>query len=123
MLTPYEVAVKTIIPAIRKELVRELYFNYNIKQREVAKLLDITQAAVSFYLTNSRGTIVNISKYSDVVEIIKKKAKKIYKHKPTPDVVAKYIIEISEYMIKNGYLCKYHKNMETIRLKKCDICI
>jgi len=44
MFTPYEVIVKTILPAIRSILVRELAEKYGYKQMEIARHLYITQA-------------------------------------------------------------------------------
>lgn len=123
MMTPYEVAVKTIIPAIRSMIVKELYLNYKLKQKEIANLLYLTQAVVSYYLSNNRGKVVNISEYNDVTRIIKEKTKFILDQKPGPSGIARIIIEITHYFMKNGYLCHYHKILEPeLNGRECGLC-
>lgn len=53
-LTPCEIAVRDILPAIRALIVIELH-NRGLKQKEIAKLLRITQPAVSYYLNRRRA--------------------------------------------------------------------
>lgn len=123
MMTPYEVAVKTIIPAIRSMIVKELYLSYKLKQKEIANLLYLTQAVVSYYLSNNRGKIVNISEYNDVIRIIKEKTRLIINQKPGPSDIARIIIEITHYFMRNGYLCHYHKTLEPdVSDGKCGLC-
>lgn len=50
-----ELAVKYILPAFRSLIARNLIYKYNLSQVEAAKLLGITQAAVSYYLSEKRG--------------------------------------------------------------------
>lgn len=55
MRPPCEVVVNTILPNVRAELVRVLIEEYNLRQVDVAALLNITQASVSQYRTLIRG--------------------------------------------------------------------
>jgi hypothetical protein len=50
-----ELAVKYILPAFRSLIARNLIYKYNLSQVEAARLLGITQAAVSYYLSEKRG--------------------------------------------------------------------
>ncbi len=52
---PCEIAVKYVWPAFRNLVARRLVVEYNLSQVEVAKLLGVTQAAVSYYLSGKRG--------------------------------------------------------------------
>jgi uncharacterized protein len=47
MLLPSEIESKSLIPAIRAILSKRLIRDYDLKEETVAKLLGITQAAVS----------------------------------------------------------------------------
>ncbi len=47
----YEVAMRDVIPAVRYALIKELKIKYNKKEAEIAKSLEITQAAISKYLS------------------------------------------------------------------------
>ena len=56
MDTPCEFAVKFLFPIVRAELSRTLLNKFKLTQIETANKLGITQAAVSQYLNEKRGT-------------------------------------------------------------------
>jgi len=51
---PCEIVVWYVIPAIMSELAKEL-LKRGMKQKEISELLDITQPAVSQYVSDKRG--------------------------------------------------------------------
>ena len=55
MKPPCEMVVWYIIPAIRSELAKDL-LKLGMKQKKISELMDITQPAVSQYLTDKRGS-------------------------------------------------------------------
>ena len=68
MKPPCEIVVWYVIPAIRSELAKEL-LNLGMKQKEVSELMDITQPAVSQYITDKRGSGIKLSE--DVRNMVK----------------------------------------------------
>lgn len=56
MKTPCEIVVWYVLPTIRRELAKELVDTYGMKQSQVAKIFGVTDAAVSQYLKNKRGS-------------------------------------------------------------------
>lgn len=60
MKPPCEIVVWYVIPAIRSELAKDL-LALGMKQKEVSELMDITQPAVSQYITDKRGSGVKLS--------------------------------------------------------------
>ena len=56
MKTPCEVVTTKVLPAVRAEIVRKLILQYGHKQLEVAAMMGLTQAAVSKYVSSSRGS-------------------------------------------------------------------
>ncbi|UCB58612.1 MAG: helix-turn-helix domain-containing protein [Thermoplasmatales archaeon] len=52
-----EYALWNLIPAIRNEIARSMIKNFGLTQKETAKKLGITPAAVSMYLSDKRGNI------------------------------------------------------------------
>ena len=60
MKPPCEVVVWYVIPAIRSELAKEL-LNLGMKQKDVSELMDITQPAVSQYITDKRGSGIKLN--------------------------------------------------------------
>ncbi len=71
MLLPCEVAVKSVIPAIRSAIARELTQNHGLKQNEAAELLGVTQTAISKYTSHCRGAIFEVTEVDGVQPIFK----------------------------------------------------
>jgi uncharacterized protein len=72
MILPCEVAVKSVIPAIRSAIARELTQSYGLKQKKVAQLLGVTQTAVSKYTRHYRGAIFEVTDVEGVQPILTK---------------------------------------------------
>jgi hypothetical protein len=66
MLLPCEVAVKSLVPAIRSAIARELTETYGLKQKDVARLLGVTQTAVSKYTRHVRGIVLKIEEVEEI---------------------------------------------------------
>ena len=71
MLLPCEVAVKSVIPAIRSAIARELTQKYGLKQKDVAELLGVTQTAISKYTSHCRGAIFEVTEVDGVQPVFK----------------------------------------------------
>ena len=63
MKPPCELVVWYVLPAIRSELAKSL-LSLGMKQKDVSQLMDITQPAVSQYITDKRGSGI---KFNDEV--------------------------------------------------------
>jgi uncharacterized protein len=108
MELPQEIEVWYTIPAVRRELARRLVAS-NMTQREVAKTLDVTEAAVSQYLSNKRGTTIEYplpmqKELSAAVERIKKGSD-----------VKKEILALCQLMRENKVICEIHKKHGTVK--------
>jgi len=58
--TPCQVALWYVLPAIRGEVARLLVEDYKMSQKEVAALLGLSEAAISYYLHGKRGRRVEL---------------------------------------------------------------
>ena len=67
-----EVVSEELLPAIRSIMASQLKQEYGLKQKEIADKIDITQPAVSQYLSGNRANqkIVNKMKDDPQIEII-----------------------------------------------------
>ena len=111
---PQEIEVWYILPAIRRELVLTLK-EKGKAQKDIAALLNITEAAVSQYTNEKRGTGVTFP--VEVKEFIAKAAAEI-----TDPATAYFQIQrISEYIKHSKVICKLHAQIEG-DLKGCDVC-
>lgn len=113
-ILPEEIEVWYIIPAIRKEFVKLLV--KEMSQREAARKLGITEAAVSQYLKKKRGYGVAFDE--KIEKQIGKSVKNIKKGKPVLGEIEK-ILKICR---KRKILCRIHRRYSDMP-EKCKICI
>jgi len=80
MKAPCEKVIWFVLPAIRKELVRALVEEHGLTQREAARQLGLSDAAVSQYLSKKRGRL-EIKDKAFLAEV-SRSAKRIAKEGP-----------------------------------------
>ncbi|MDQ3884985.1 MAG: helix-turn-helix domain-containing protein [Thermoproteota archaeon] len=126
MLLPSEIEAKSLIPAVRAILAKKLIKEYSLKEEDVAKVLGITQAAVSNYVRGTRGDLELISKLESVREVMRMiddigrdlSTNKAY----TPSTLAKFI-GLCNYMRYTLIICDVHHSIESnIDEQVCDQC-
>ncbi len=125
MKPPCEIVVKSILPAIRSILVKDLMEKHELTQMEIAERLGITQPAVSQYLKSARGfsrTKENLVK-SRTLSKLKKLSKKIYEEEIEKARIIKNCCEICKSMKKKRLLCDLHfENEPYLKKENCTIC-
>jgi len=110
-LMPQEIEVRYVLPALRKELA--LALSKDLKQKEIANILNITPAAVSQYLKDKRGqTKLNIDKE------IEKSKNKIIKNR---FVAQTELLRLIKIIKKTHAICDIHRANDCIP-EKCNIC-
>jgi predicted transcriptional regulator len=126
MLLPSEIEAKSLIPAIRAILARKLINEYHLREELVAKVLGVTQAAVSNYIRGTRGDSKLISKLASIMQVVDRiddiardlSANKAY----TPSTMAKFV-ELCNYMRYTFLICDIHHSMESnIDEQICEQC-
>jgi predicted transcriptional regulator len=118
MKHPQEIEVWYIMPAIRKELCNILLYNHNFNQKEIAKLLNITEAAVSQYKKEKRGQHVKLPK--SVLFEINISAEKIVN---TESTVFRETQNILNHIRDTSTICDIHKMMDNSVESDCEECI
>ena len=116
-LLPQEIEAWYLIPAVRKELAKIFITKYKLNQREIAKILGVTEAAVSQYTKSKRGNEILFSKKN--LLIIEKTASKIFKNKKDS---IKIIYKTCGKLRNSKAMCEVHMSMDKGISKKCDIC-
>lgn len=71
MLLPSEIESKSLIPAVRAIIAKKLSQEHSLKEEEIAKMLGVTQAAVSHYVRGTRGDTQLAKKLSSVPEVMR----------------------------------------------------
>jgi len=73
-----EALAKHIVPVLRARVARVLAMEYGMQQYRISRKLGVTQAAVSFYLSQSRGADASmLRKFPDIDRAAKKMARAI----------------------------------------------
>ncbi len=126
MLLPSEIETKTLIPAIRAIISRRLVNDYNMKEEDVAKLLGITQAAVSNYIRGTRGDAELVKKLTSLPTIarrIDEISRELASSKAfLPSTMAKYI-GLLNYIRQSMLICDIHHTIEdNIDKEVCKAC-
>ncbi|MAG78728.1 transcriptional regulator [archaeon] len=116
MELPQEIEVWYVIPSLRRELAKAL-MDFGLSQKEVAKKLNLTEPAVSQYLSGKRGKDVVFSQ--EVLKKIKNAAQRI-KSSTSKLTTNKEIFKLTE-LVRKTCLCKIHKGLDKER-RSCSIC-
>ncbi len=121
---PCEVAVKSVVPAIRAGLAKELIQTHKLKQIDTANLLGITQTAVSKYTRHVRGRVVKIEKVEEVQQMITETAKTLANGEISRRQLAIRFCEICKLVRQKRLMCELCKRSNpSIDIYQCLICI
>ena len=115
-MIPCELIVMKILPIVRKETVLMLV-KKGEKQRNIARKLHISEAAISQYLAKRRG---NRKKNSLLSKIIAKKMKKYNEAISFEENVC----NICKDLRRSNDLCRVHLSNKKIKIDKeiCEFC-
>ncbi len=123
LLLPDEIASKSVIPAIRAMVVRRLVDEHGMTQQQAARLLGITQPAVSKYMHNKRGIAIKLEGITKVDEAANKIAALLVSGKAAEVQVMSKLYEVSMHVRRRKLMCDLHRRLEPqLNLGNCRIC-
>ena len=127
MLLPAEIESKSLIPALRAILAKDLAKKHNIREDEISRLLGVTQAAVSNYIRGIRGDpklIEKLLEEKQVANMITEISNNLASDNPyTPLSLSKFI-GLCNYIKSSLLICDIHHNLESdideVVCKECE---
>lgn len=119
MRPPCEIVVWYVIPTIRSELAKEL-LNLGMKQKQISEILDITQPAVSQYISDKRGHGIKFE--PEVQNMIKDFAQDLVEGKASQMDIIPKMCEICKKVKAEEVVCQMHKEKDNIPLN-CTACM
>jgi predicted transcriptional regulator len=126
MLLPSEIESKLLIPAVRAILSKELVIEKGLKEEEVARMLGITQAAVSNYLRGTRGDnelIAKLMSLTEIMSMIKEISNDLSTNRAYTAKTLSKFIALCNYMRYSLIICDAHHSLErNIDEKVCEQC-
>ena len=115
---PQEIEVRYILPAIRKELAKVLVNDHSLSQKEAAKILGITEAAVSQYRHSKRANEVVFS--PKIIEEIRKSAFTILNDRDRQKFLGE-MHRLANLTNVKQIVCDIHRS-QSKDLAKCNVC-
>ena len=113
---PQEIEVWYIIPALRRELAKSM-IKLELTQKQIAKIMGITEAAVSQYIHSKRAKEVVFS--NAILEEIKKSAKKIADNS---NLLIPEMMKLTQLTDVKQVMCDMHKKQDANMPTNCDCC-
>lgn len=107
MKTICEIVAQDILPVLRAAIAKELISSYSLNQGEAAKLLDVSQPAVSQYLRQLRGKSSLIENKAVAVEI-KDISSRLYLKQMDQSQLAANMCRISKIILEDRHE-NFHK--------------
>ena len=116
MLLPAEIESRSLIPALRAILAKDLANKHHIREDEISKMLGVTQAAISNYIRGTRGDPKLIEKLLEdkqVADMLNDISDSLSSDKAyTPSSLSKFI-GLCNYIKSSLLICDIHHNLET----------
>ncbi|MEK6823666.1 MAG: hypothetical protein AABY06_01400 [Nanoarchaeota archaeon] len=114
---PQELEIWYLIPALRRELTKIFISEFKVNQKQISKILGITESAVSQYLSSKRGNELKFSQKE--IKEIKKTAQKMIKSKKANEEFYKLCIKLRGAKS----LCNLHRKHDKSISRNCDLCV
>jgi hypothetical protein len=122
LLLPAEIESKVTIPLVRALVAKKLVAERMYTQEQVAKVLGVTQAAVSNYLRGVRGLSVELKENQLINNWVNQIVETILANRPREEI-AKKINEAIGDIRRQRMLCEIHKKLEPeIDVDSCKVC-
>ena len=122
LIIPCEVAAKSVIPALRAMVARELMEEHGLKQELIAERLGVTQAAISKYRHQVRGEAVQLEAAREVRNMAKDIAATIVQD-PSPLEVSRKLCQACTDIRALGLMCETCRRVdEDWDVEHCTIC-
>ena len=123
MKIPCEVAVKSVVPAIRALLAIELVENHKMKQKEAAEMLGITQTAISKYTHHVRGSTLSIDREEEVMILITDTAASLASGSVNRSVLVRQICAACRLVRERGLMCELCRRANPeLDVEQCRVC-
>lgn len=121
MELPQEIEIWYVIPAIRKALVAELK-KHSLKQNEIAKLLGITESAVSQYGKDKRAAqCYTAFTISPMKEELAASANHILADPDNRSAAVKEINRLCKIIREKKIICDIHRKQNP-KMDSCGVC-
>jgi len=124
LIIPCETATRSVIPAVRALIAKELMEKHGLKQNEVAELLGISQSAVSKYATKARGYVIRIDQVREIRSPINEILALVSNGTYERTAFIRLFCQTCVIVRQKGLMCEFcQKSDPAIEIEECDLCV
>jgi predicted transcriptional regulator len=102
-------------------VAKKLLDKYSLKQKETAKLLGITQAAINKYVRRVRGKALDLESIPEIRSLVEKVADRLVDGKISRPQLVMALCEVCTMVRNKGLICSLCRRKDHA-LRNCSIC-
>jgi len=122
-VSAFEIASRYVLPSLKRRLAEIMLKEYGFTQKEIARILGVSEAAVSRYISGERGHYLRIENLKGVDEKLRRIVEALQKGKANALAVHYMLHIVVAEMMAEKRLCSIHRELdEDINLAECNIC-
>jgi predicted transcriptional regulator len=123
LILPCEVGVKTVLPAVKAIMARSMVEKHELKEKQAADLLGLSQSAVSRYVGRERGNLLKIENASEVLALIDQMVTSLIKEPQNKSRILELFCKTCTAIREKGLMCpKCQEEMPKEWAEKCFFC-
>lgn len=124
MILPCEVAVKSVVPAVKALMAQQLVEEHGMNQEQVAEVLGISQSAVSKYFRKVRGHVIEVDKVQEARPLITSMVIMVVNGEHQRAEFLQLFCETCATIRKTGMVCRFcRKSDPKIKIEECGFCM
>jgi predicted transcriptional regulator len=124
LILPCEVAVKSVVPAVKALMAQQLVEEHGLNQEQVAEILGISQSAVSKYSRKVRGHVIEVDKVQEARPLITSMVVMLVNGEHQRAEFLQLFCETCGTIRKTGVACRFcKKSDEKIKIEECGFCM
>jgi uncharacterized protein len=105
LILPCEVGVKTVLPAVKAVMARTIVEKHGLREKQTAKLLGLSQSAVSRYVSRERGNLLAIENTAEVLTLIDQMVSYLIKEPDKKMEMMQLFCQICILVREKGLMC------------------
>ena len=123
LILPCEVGVKTVLPAVKALMARQMTEKHGLNEQETAKLLGLSQSAISRYLNRERGNLIVLENSTDILTLIDQMVTSLVNEPNNKAEMLKLFCQTCQEIREKGLMCPHcQKDMKVEWSEKCFFC-
>ena len=123
LILPCEVGVKTVLPAVKAVMARQIVEKHGLNEQQAAELLGLSQSAVSRYISKERGNNLQIESSAEILALINQMVTTLIKEPTNRMEILDLFCQTCQAIRKKGLMCPAcQKEMPQEWAEKCLFC-